>query len=78
MITGVYIWFDYMKPTGSNASHIDWVGTIDIEKAKRIIDMIKPEDMLKKQPSNYFSHNVELSISMQEIKSGKVLYKRKL
>jgi hypothetical protein len=78
MTTGVYIWFRYTKPTGSSASHIDWAGTIDTERAKKAIDKIKAEDMLKVQSSKFFSHNVKLSISMQEIKTGNVLYRREL
>ena len=78
MTTGVYIWFRYAKPTGSSASRIDWAGTIDTEKAKKAIDKIKAEDMLKVQSSEFFSHDVKLSISMQEIKTGNVLYRREL
>lgn len=78
MITGVYIWFHYTKPTGSNTGHIDWIGTIDTERAKKVIDKIKAEDMLKVQHSKYFSHDVKLSIVMQEIKTGEVLYRKEL
>lgn len=78
MITGVYIWFRYTKPSGSSASIIDWIGTIDTERAKKAIDKIKAEDMLKKQSSRFFSHDVKLSISMQDIKTAKTLYRREL
>lgn len=78
MKTGIYIWFRYTKPTGSSASRLDWVGTIDIEKAKKAIDKIKAEDMLKVQNSKFFSHDVKLSISMQDIKTGENLYRREL
>ena len=76
MTTGVYIWFDYTKPSGSKSSHIDWAGTIDTDRAKKAIDRIKAEDMLKVQTSKFFSQDVSLSVSMQEIKTGNVLYRR--
>ena len=76
MVTGIYIWFDYTKPSGSSASHIDWAGTIDIDRAKKAVDKITAEDMLRAQHSRFFSHNVTLSISIQEIKTGKILYKK--
>lgn len=78
MITGVYIWLRYTKSTGSSASILDWIGTIDVEKGKKAIDKIKAEDVLKKQNSKYFSHDVKLSISMQDIKTGENLYRREL
>lgn len=76
MTTEVYIWFNYTKPSGSKSSHIDWAGTIDTERAKKALDKIKAEDMLKVQSTKFFSHDVTLSISMQEIKTGNVLYRR--
>lgn len=76
MTTGVYIWFHYTKPSGSKSSHIDWAGTIDTERAKKALDKIKVEDMLKVQSTKFFSHDVSLSISMQEISTGNVLYRR--
>ena len=76
MTTGVYIWFSYTKPSGSKSSHIDWAGTIDTDRAVKALDKIKAEDMLKVQTSKFFSKNVTLSISMQEIKTGNVLYRR--
>lgn len=78
MITAVYIWFNYTKSSGSKSSHIDWAGKIDIDKAKSAIDKIKAEDMLKVQSSKFFSQDVTLSISMQEIATGNVLYRRNL
>ena len=78
MTTGVYIWFRYTKPTGSSASILDWIGTIDVERAKKVINKIKAEDLLKKQSSKFFSHDVKLSISMQDIKTGENLYRREL
>jgi hypothetical protein len=78
MVTEVYIWFDYTKPSGSKSSHIDWIGKIDTDKAKSAIDKIKAEDMLKVQSSKFFSQDVTLSISMQEIATGNVLYRRNL
>lgn len=77
-MTAVYIWFRYTKPSGSNSAILDWIGTIDVEKAKKAIDKIKAEDLLKKQSSKFFSHDVKLSISMQDIKTGKNLYRREL
>ena len=76
MTTGIYIWFDYTKPSGSRASRIDWAGTIDIGRAKKVVDKIKAEDMLRAQHSRFFLHDVALSISIQEIKTGNVLYRR--
>ena len=76
MTTGIYIWFDYTKPSGSRASHIDWAGTINIDRAKKAVDKIKAEDMLRAQHSRFFSHDVTLLISIQEIKTGNVLYRR--
>lgn len=76
MITGVYIWFNYIKPSGSKSSHLDWAGTIDTDRAIKALDKIKAEDMLKVQTSKFFSKDVTLSISMQEIKTGNVLYRR--
>ena len=78
MTTGVYIWFNYTKPSGSKSSHIDWAGTIDTDRAKKALDKIQAKDMLKVQTSKFFSEDVTLSISMQEIKSGNVLYRRTL
>ena len=78
MVTGIYIWFNYIKPSGSKSSHIDWAGKIDTDKAKSVIAKIKAEDMLKVQSSKFFSQNVTLSISMQEIATGNVLYRRNL
>ena len=78
MVTEVYIWFNYTKPSGSKSSHIDWAGKIDTDKAKSAIDKIKAEDMLKVQSSKFFSQDVTLSISMQEIATGNVLYRRNL
>ena len=78
MITGVYIWFNYTKPSGSRSSHIDWAGTIDTDKATKALDKIQAKDMLKVQTSKFFSEDVTLSISMQEIKTGNVLYRRTL
>lgn len=76
MTTGVYIWFTYTKPSGSKSSHIDWVGKIDTDRAKSAIDKIKAKDMLKVQSTKFFSNDVALSISMQEISTGNVLYRR--
>lgn len=78
MTTGVYIWFNYTKPSGSKSSHIDWAGTIDSDKAAEALDKIKAEDMLKVQASKFFSEDVTLSISIQEIKTGNILYRRTL
>ena len=78
MTTGVYIWFNYTKPSGPHSSHIDWAGTIDTNKAIKALDKIQVRDMLKVQTSKFFSEDVTLSISMQEIKTGNVLYKRTL
>ena len=78
MTTGVYIWFNYTKPSGSHSSHIDWAGTIDTNKAIKALDKIQAKDMLKIQTSKFFSEDVTLSISMQEIKTGNVLYRRTL
>lgn len=78
MTTGVYIWFNYTKPSGSKSSRIDWAGKIDTDRAKSVIDKIKADDMLKVQSSKFFSQDVTLSISMQEIATGKVLYRRML
>ena len=78
MVTAVYIWFRYSKPAGSSSSIIDWIGEIDVERAKKVIDKIKPEGMLKRQSSKFFSHDVKLSISMQDIKTGENLYRREL
>lgn len=78
MVTGIYIWFNYTKPSGSKSSHIDWIGKIDTDKAKSAIDKIKAEDMLKAQSSKFFSQDVTLSISMQEIATGNILYRRNL
>lgn len=78
MVTAVYIWFNYTKPSGSKSSHIDWAGKIDTDKAKSVINKIKAEDMLKVQSSKFFSQDVILSISMQEIATGNILYRRNL
>ena len=78
MVTAVYIWFNYTKPSGSKSSHIDWAGKIDTNKAKLAINKIKAKDMLKVQSSKFFSQDVTLSISMQEIATGNVLYRRNL
>lgn len=78
MTTGVYIWFEYTKPSGSMSSHIDWTGIIDTDKAKKTLDKIQAKDMLKVQTSKFFSEDVTLSISIQEIKTGNVLYRRTL
>ena len=64
MTTAVYIWFRYTKESGSSASLIDWMGKVDVERAKKAIDKIKGEDMLKRQSSRFFSHDVKLSISI--------------
>ena len=76
MVTGVYIWFDYTKPSGSKSSHIDWAGKIDTDRAIKAVNKIKAQDMLKVQSSKFFSHDVTLSISMQEISSGNVIYRK--
>lgn len=76
MVTGVYIWFNYTKASGSKSSHIDWAGKVDTEKATKAINRIKAEDMLRVQSSKFFSQNVTLSISMQEIVTGNVIYRR--
>lgn len=76
MKTEIYVWFDYCKPSGSRCSQIDWAGQIDIEKAKQIVDKITAREMLKVQTSRFFAEDVSLSISIQEIKTGLILYKR--
>lgn len=76
MVTGMYVWFNYRKPSGSLSSKIDWAGKIDIDKAKQVVDKITASDMLKAQASKFFSEDVTLSISLQEISTGKVLYRR--
>ena len=76
MVTGVYIWFTYTKTSGSKSSHIDWVGKVDTEKATEAINRIKAEDMLRIQSSKFFSQDVTLSISMQEIATGNIIYRR--
>lgn len=76
MTTEVYIWFNYKKPPGTSSSRIDWAGPIDVEEAKRALDRITADDMLKVQNIKLFHQDVSLSISMQEIKTGNVLYKR--
>lgn len=78
MVTAVYIWFDYTKPAASITSRIGYIAKVDVERVKKAIDKIKAKDMLKVQSFKYFSHDVELSISMQELSTGKVLYRREL
>ena len=76
MITGVYIWLNYYKTSGSHSSHLDWVGKIDVEVGKKAINKFTLEDVLKRQSSAFFSHDVICSATMQEIATGKVLYRR--
>lgn len=76
MTTGVYIWFAYEKSTGTRSSIIDWAGRIDVERAISAVNKITANDMLRVQSSKYFSEGVKLSISIQEIKTSKVLYRR--
>lgn len=76
METSVYIWFDYTKPSGSSSSKIAWCGTADIEKIKKAVNKITADDMLKCQKTNFFKHDVELSISIQNLKNSEVLYRR--
>lgn len=78
MITGVYIWFEYTKQSDSSSSKITWAGKVDTDNAIKAINRIKAQDMLKVQSSEFFSHDVTLSICMQEIATGKVLYRRTL
>ena len=76
METSVYIWFDYTKPSGSSSSKIAWCGTADIEKIKKAVNKITANDMLEYQKTNFFKHDVELSISIQNLKNSEVLYRR--
>lgn len=78
MKKGVYIWLNYKKATGSCNSKLDFAGTVDVQKAITAINKITKEDLLKRQSSKFFSHDVECSISMQDITTGENLYRRTL
>lgn len=76
MTKNIYVWFKYTKQSGSCASKIEWTGTMNIQKAINIADKISSKYILQKQLCKFFKHDVELSISIQEIETGNVLYKR--
>lgn len=76
MTKNIYVWFKYAKQSGSCASKIEWTGTINMQKAINVADKISPEYMLQKQACKFFKHDVKLSISIQEIETGNVLYRR--
>ena len=79
MTTGIYVWFNYKKPNSeTRSSHLDWAGTMDIDKAIKAVNQIKPADLIRVQTSKFFAEDVDLEISIQEIKSSKVLYRRQL
>lgn len=77
-MSDIYIWFNYTKPSGNCCSKLDWAGKFNIEKAIQIVNKITVEDMLKVQGSNFFKYNVTLNISIQEIGTGKVIFRRQV
>lgn len=76
MVTGVYIWFNYKKSEGCGSSIIDWAGRIDVQRAIDAVNKITAKDMLRVQNFKFYREGVKLSISIQEIKTSKVLYRR--
>lgn len=77
-MSDIYIWFNYTKPSGSCCSKLDWAGKFNIEKAIQIVNKITVKDMLKVQSSNFFKYNVTLNIAIQEINTGKVVFRRQV
>lgn len=76
-MTAIYVWLDYKKPNSATCnSKIDWCGKADVEEAIEIVNKITLQQMLKKQQSKFFSHNVICEIAIQELATGKVLYRR--
>lgn len=70
-----YIWIDWVSSTGSESSKLISNRSMPVSDAKEMILGLSAKELLKYRPS-WLKDCVCISISAQNIKAGKVLYRR--
>lgn len=70
-----YIWIDWVSSTGSKSSRLIGNRSMPVSDAKEMILRTSAKELLKHRPS-WLKDCVCISVSAQNIKTGKVLYRR--
>lgn len=70
-----YIWIEWVSSTGSKSSRLIGNRSMPVSDAKGMILRLSAKEMLKYKPS-WLKDCVCISVSAQNIKTGKVLYRR--
>ena len=70
-----YIWIEWVSSTGSKSSRLIGNRSMPVSDAKEMILRLSAKEMLKYRPS-WLKDCVCISVSAQNIKTGKVLYRR--
>lgn len=70
-----YIWINWISYTGSKSSRLISNRSMPVSDAKGMILRLSAKEMLKYRPS-WLKDCVCISVSAQNIKTGKVLYRR--
>lgn len=70
-----YIWIDWVSSTGSKSSRLVSNRPMPVSDAKEMILELSARELLKYRPS-WLQSCIRISVSAQNIKTGKVLYRR--
>ena len=70
-----YIWIEWVSSTGSKSCRLIGNRSMPVSDAKGMILRLSAKEMLKYRPS-WLKDCVCISVSAQNIKTGKVLYRR--
>lgn len=70
-----YIWIDWYSSTGSSKSTLIGNGRMALSEAKRMIAGMSAKALYRERPK-WLNDCIKITISAQNITSGKVLYRR--
>lgn len=77
MKTGVYIWIDWKSSTDSAQSMLHYAGKCELAEGIEAVRKIDEKQLVENRPK-WLRDCTQIQITLQEISTGKTLYRRVL